>query len=276
MTYNSNLTRNSSMSGYQKRRRTENKGANTVEEEAQRDAARNGRKAEVLLASYIQNHEESTRWIVEEINECPYQFTGAKVRAGIEKPDVVLFDMRSGKDYGLISMKCCVHFHTGFNQIKRSSLKNFSKEFDVPHSIQAILQRYTHGRKKLLLKARNYTQDELDELTAFLNSRLKALLHSAFTGQEKKSKANWLLLHQWTPPNWEKNIAKKTRSELVSMQEILRAFADFTVGYSRYGTITFGAGITLQRKGGDKGKETANDLQFKMRTLPLLKALGRL
>ncbi len=60
------------------------------------------------------------------------------------------------------------------------------------------------------------------------------------------------------------------------MQDILAIFDKITVSYSRYGTITFGAGITLQRKGGDKGKDSANDLQFKMRTLPLLKALGRL
>jgi hypothetical protein len=264
------------MSSYLRRKRRHGDVNVTVEEAAQRDAARNGRQAERLLVQYIQNHDESTAWIVDEINEYPYSSTGAKLEAGLEKPDVVLYEIKSRKVYGLISLKCCVDFRTGFNQIKRASLKNFSKEFDVPDNIQAILRSYTYGRKKLLLKSGNYSQEELDGLTAFLNSHRKALLLSAFTGQAKKSKANWLLLHQWTPPNWERNVAKRQRSQLISMREILKLFDDLNVGYSRYGTITFGAGITLQRKGGDKGKDTANDLQFKMRTFPLLKALGRL
>ena len=264
------------MSSYRSRRRATKRAHDTVEEDAQRDAARNGRKAEVLLTGYIQGHEDSTKWIVDEINECPYEQTGAKHRAGLEKADVVIYDKKSGKDYGMISLKCCVDFRTGFNQIKRASLKNFSKEFEVPDNIQALLKRYTVGRKKFLIKRKNYTQDELDGLTAFLNTNRKALLLSAFTGQAKKSKANWLLLHQWTPPNWEKNIARKDRSALISMHDILGIFETIAVTYSRYGTVTFGAGITLQRKGGEKGKKSANDLQFKMKTSPFLKALGRL
>ena len=263
------------MSSYPKSKRRRGDLNEAVEEAAQRDAARNGRKAEQLLAQYIQNHEESTAWIVDEINEHPYSSTGAKLKAGMEKPDVVLYETQSLKEYGLISLKCCVDFRKGFNQIKRSSIKNFGVEFDVPDSIQVILRRYSFGRKKLTLTGRNYTQDELDELKTFLNSRRKALLLSAFTGQAKKSKANWLLLHQWTPPNWERNVAKKQRSELISMLEVMQIFDGLPVGYTRQGTITFGAGITLQRKGGDNGKDTANDLQFKMRTWPFLKALGR-
>jgi hypothetical protein len=263
------------MSGYLKRKRKRGDFNEAVEEAAQRDAARNGRKAEQLLVRYIQNHEESTAWIVDEINEHPYSRTGAKLKAGMEKPDVILYETQSLKEYGLISLKCCVDFRKGFNQIKRSSLKNFGVEFDVPDSIQAILRRYTFGRKKFILKGRNFNQDELGELTTFLNSHRKALLLSAFTGQAKKPKANWLLLHQWTPPNWERNVAKRQRSELISMQEVLQIFVGLPVGFTRQGTITFGAGITLQRKGGDKGKDTANDLQFKMRTWPFLKALGR-
>lgn len=263
------------MSGYpeRKRRRRDLNGA--LEDTPQRDAARNGRKAERLLVKYIQNHERSTAWIVEEINEHPYHQTGAKLKAGMEKPDVILYETQSLKDYGLISLKCCGDFRKGFNQIKRTSLKKFGEEFEAPEKIQGILRRYSFGKKKLTLTGRNYTQGELDELRLFLNSHRKSLLLSAFTGQAKKSKANWLLLHQWTPPNWESNVAKKERSELISMLEVMQIFNGLPVGYTRLGTITFGAGITLQRKGGDKGKDTANDLQFKMRTWPFLKALGR-
>jgi hypothetical protein len=264
------------MKRYPKRRRGIKRPIEIVEEDAQRDAARNGRKAEVLLAGYIQAHEETTKWIIDEINECPYERTGAKVRAGMEKPDVVIYDVKSGKDYGLISLKCCVDFQTGFNQIKRCSLKNFSKEFDAPENIQAILRKYTYRRKKLRLKGKNYTQDELDTLTSFLNTKRKALLLSAFTGQDKKSKANWLLLHRWTHPKWEKNVARRESSELISMLEIIALFEKLEVNYGKYGTITFGAGVTIQRKGGEGKKESSNDLQFKMRTKLLLKALTRL
>lgn len=260
---------------YRRRRRASREPLLAVEEEAQRDAARNGRKAEALLANYIQGHEDSTKWLVNEIDECPYERTGAKHRAGLEKPDVVIYDLKSGREFAMISLKCCVDFRTGFNQIKRSSLKNFRKEFALPDNISALLTRYTVKRKKFLTKGKNYTNEELEGLKSYLSLNRKALMLSAFTGQAQKSKANWLLLHQWTPPKWEKNIARKDRSVLISMREVLKVFDDNPVSFSRYGTITFGAGITLQRKGGDNGEESANDLQFKMRTWSFLKALGR-
>jgi hypothetical protein len=53
------------------------------------------------------------------------------------------------------------------------------------------------------------------------------------------------------------------------MQDILNLFDGIEVSYTKRGTITFGAGVTLQRKGGDNGKASANDLQFKLRIKPL-------
>jgi hypothetical protein len=263
------------MSGYQKRRKHTNKNLETVEERAQSDAARNGRKAEEILAGHIQSNDDSTKWIVEEISENSYSKTGAKHRAGIEKPDVVLFDRQSGKDYGFISLKCCKDFATAFNQIKRCSLTNFCKEFSAPKSIELILEKYTYRRKKLLRDGNNYSQNELEELLLFLNKNQKPLLISAFTGQAKQPKANWLLLHQWKFPDWQRNIACRDRSRLISMQEVIATFEDIQATFTKRGTITFGAGVTLQRKGGDNGKESANDLQFKLRIAPLLEALAK-
>ena len=263
------------MNSYQKRRKDPKKNLEIVEEGAQSDAARNGRKAEEILTSYIQRNEDSAKWIVDEIGEISYSKTGAKHRAGIEKPDVVLYDKQSGKDYGFISLKCCKDFKTAFNQIKRCSLTNFCKEFGAPKLIRLILKKYTYGRKKLLPNGRSYTCKDLKALRLFLNENRKALLASAFTGQAKKTKANWLLLHQWTFPDWQRNIARSDRSKLISMQQVIATFNDIEVSYTKRGTITFGAGVTLQRKGGDRGKESANDLQFKLRIKPLLEALAK-
>lgn len=242
-----------------------------VEEQFNSDAARNGREAERILTSYIQNHEDSTAWIVDEIGEYTYAETGAKQRAGIEKPDVVLYVINGDHEYAFISLKCCKDFDTAFNQIKRCNLGRFREEFSVPEDVIAILKKYTVGKKKLLTG--NYTQSELDRLLEFLNSKRRHLLTSAFTGKRKQIQANWLLHHQWTPPDWRKNIARKDRSFLISMQKILAIFNEIEVTYTKRGTITFGTGVTLQRKGGDKGKDSANDLQFKLRIKPLLETL---
>jgi hypothetical protein len=245
-----------------------------VEEQYNRDAARNGREAEKILTGYIQSHEESTAWIVEEIGQYSYEKTSAKHRAGIEKPDVVLYVTEEDKEYAFISLKCCKDFNTAFNQIKRCSLKRFREEFDVPEKVIVIFRKYTKRKKKLL--GENYSEKELAYLLDFLNKNRRNLLASAFTGQDKKPKANWLLLHQRKFPNWRRNIGKKASSQLISMQEILKLFDGIEVSYTKRGTITFGAGVTLQRKGGDNGKDSANDLQFKLRTKPLRDALSRL
>ena len=239
-----------------------------VEEQFNRDAARNGREAEKILTNYIQSHEDSTAWIAEDIGLYSYARTSAELRAGSEKPDVVLRDLEKGKDYAFISLKCCKHFDTAFNQIKRCSVMKFREEFGVPEEVITIFKKYTEDKKKLLQG--NYSQKELALLLEFLNANRRALLASAFTGKNKQLKANWLLLHQWTPPDWRKNIARKDRSVLISMQDILSLFSKINASFTKRGTITFGAGVTLQRKGGDKGKESANDLQFKLRIKPML------
>ena len=260
------------MKRYRKTRATPQ--SDIVEEQFNRDAARNGREAEKILTSYIQSHEDSTAWIAEDIGLYSYARTSARHRAGIEKPDVVLCDNEEDKDYGFISLKCCKDFNTAFNQIKRCSLEGFRMEFGVPEEEIAILSKYTRGKKKLLHG--NYSPMELDLLLKFLNANRRPLLSSAFTGKNKQLKANWLLLHQWTPPDWRKNIAKKSESQLISMQRIMALFDGIEVSYTKRGTITFGAGVTLQRKGGDNGKDSANDLQFKLRIKPLRAALSQL
>ena len=53
----------------------------------------------------------------------------------------------------------------------------------------------------------------------------------------------------------------------------MKLFDGIQVSYTKRGTITFGAGVTLQRKGGDNGKDSANNLQFKLRVKPLRDAL---
>lgn len=242
-----------------------------LEEQFNQDAARNGREAEALLTKYIQNHEDTTAWIVEEIGLHPYAKTGARHRAGLEKPDVVLHLTDEEKEYAFISLKCCKNFATAFNQIKRCSLDKFQDEFGVDEEVIAVLKKYTAKKKKLLPE--NYSAKELNCLLKFLNRMQQALLSSAFAGQDNRPKANWLLLHQWTPPNWRLNIGKKTSSSLVSMTKILTKLQGVEVTYSKRGTITFGAGVTLQRKGGDNGKKSANDLQFKLRIKQLLEAL---
>jgi hypothetical protein len=258
------------MKPYKKARPTPQ--SDIVEEQYNRDAARNGREAEKILTGYIQSHEESTAWIVEEIGHYSYEKTSAKHRAGIEKPDVVLYVTEEDKEYAFISLKCCKNFNTAFNQIKRCSVASFRGEFVVPSDVIAILNKYTEDKKKLL--AGNYSQKELDRLLEFLNEKRKPLLASAFTGRDKKPKANWLLLHQWKFPNRRRNIGKKASSQLISMQKVLKLYEGIKVSYTKRGTITFGAGVTLQRKGGDRGAKTANDLQFKLRIKLLLDTLG--
>lgn len=245
-----------------------------VEEQWNQDAANNGKKAEQILVNLINQKSDSTRWIVEEIGKATYLQTKAKLGTGSGRPDVILFHSKTGREYAHISLKCCRKYSSAFNQVTRMRMDRFVDEFQVPSWVRSILKRYTEKRWKLLPGGRRYKKTELDRLLVYLNSNKKRFTKAAFEGNKNAQQADWLMLHQRAEINWEAHVGQFKLSHLILMRKLVKLLSKEKVILNQRGTICFGCGVTLQRKGGDRGKRSGNDLQFKLRMRPMLVSLG--
>ena len=105
----------------------------------------------------------------------------------------------------------------------------------------------------------NYQQKELDDLIKDLNKYKSKVIDYAFLGYEEKNKPNVLLGVEYDK--------EKNRNKMIfyKMQSVIKYLNTQEFKIRKSGTvIQLGDTFTMQRKGGDSGKKTANHLQFKL------------
>jgi hypothetical protein len=77
-------------------------------------------------------------------------------------------------------------------------------------------------------------------------------------------KADWLLLHETKEEDWISKVGDRDCWHLYPMATVIDCCCTETPSITKAGNLNLGLGLTLQRKGGDGGAKTANDLQFKL------------
>jgi hypothetical protein len=77
-------------------------------------------------------------------------------------------------------------------------------------------------------------------------------------------KADWLLLHEAKDADWINKVGQREFWHLYPMSQVIDCCCSEAPSITKAGNLTLGLGLTLQRKGGDGGAKTANDLQFKL------------
>jgi cell division septum initiation protein DivIVA len=105
----------------------------------------------------------------------------------------------------------------------------------------------------------NYQQNELDDLIKDLNKYKSKVIDYAFLGYEEKNKPNVLLGVEYDK--------EKNRNKMIfyKMKSVIKYLNTQQFKIRKSGTvIELGDTFTMQRKGGDSGKKTANHLQFKL------------
>lgn len=105
----------------------------------------------------------------------------------------------------------------------------------------------------------NYQQKELDDLIKDLNKYKSKVIDYAFLGYEENNKPNVLLGVEYDK--------EKNRNKMIfyKMQSVIKYLNTQEFKIRKSGTvIQLGDTFTMQRKGGDSGKKTANHLQFKL------------
>ncbi|HTH50908.1 MAG TPA: hypothetical protein VL501_03185 [Pyrinomonadaceae bacterium] len=178
-----------------------------------------------------------------------------------EKSDVdVTVESKSGKKTEGISIKL-VSSPQGFNQIDKRWLAHYAKMWTMPREVEAALKLFC-GEVPPTRPGRTSDRMYLDEFPAeqqkavidFFAANRERILHDLFRGDGPHA-ATWFMV-AWKPGD-------KTSWVLKRDEEAIKFFGEGKIEITRGGNLKIGR-VTMQRKGGDAGRDTAKMLQFKI------------
>lgn len=161
----------------------------------------------------------------------------------------------------------------GFNQIDKRWLKSYNELWDIPSDVYELLQYFTGEKKPKIDNPRDerrmfvdeFSKDEQQLLLRFFENNKTLIVNDILKGRGKLS-AEWMLVIL------KLKDAEKIQWALEPMNKVLNYFGNGEVKITPRGSFKIG-NITIQRKGGDNGRETANMLQFKINPAELIDIL---
>ena len=150
----------------------------------------------------------------------------------------------------------------GFNQIDKRWVDKYVEMWNIPNGIVSILKRYTgeieptisNPQDKRRMFANEFSQNEQTQILKWLNENKSLIVSDILKGRGQFA-AEWILVAQ--------KLKESSRWILKPMNYCLNYFGNGAVEITPRGNFKI-ARITMQRKGGDGGRITANMLQFKI------------
>lgn len=186
-----------------------------------------------------------------------------------EKADVeVTVKTKSGERVERISIKL-VSSPNGFNQIDKRWLKTYAQMWKMPPDVVEALKLFvgeTPPRESSRDKRRMYL-DELDEtarmaVVKFFTANKDEIVSDLLSGDGLHA-AGWMMVTY--------KATDKPKWIIRSSADAIKFYSDGPVELTKAGNLKIGR-ITMQRKGGDNGRETAKMLQFKINPVQLFDA----
>ena len=235
-----------------------------VKAELGSQTARNGFKNEDEIRDKFnawKTDQDAKAWLEIMGFKLPYILNVTAVKPHGEKSDVdVTVETRSGKRTEGISIKL-VSSRNGFNQIDKRWLSHYVKLWNMPAEVADALKLFVgeipptrpgRAANRMFLNELNAVQQKA--VIEFFNSHRQQVLHDLFRGDGPHA-ATWFMV-AWKPGD-------KTSWVLKRDDETMHFFGDGRIEITRGGNLKIGR-ITMQRKGGDGGRDTAKMLQFKI------------
>ncbi len=150
----------------------------------------------------------------------------------------------------------------GFNQIDKRWVDRYVEMWEIPDEIIDILKRYTGETKpnikipkdKRRMFANEFEEYEQLSVLRWITENKSLIMADILKGRGQFS-AEWMLVAQ--------KIKSNARWVLKPMNFCLNFFGNGKIEITKRGNFKIGK-ITMQRKGGDGGRKTANMLQFKI------------
>ena len=171
-------------------------------------------------------------------------------------------------------------FIASFNQIDKRRVGVFADLWKMPAAVADSLRMYcgeegyrpddTCRPISALRDPRRFFMDELpdgqkEQVVSFLNKNKKKIIQDVMAGRGRGA-ARWMLVV-------EEHLGAPSKSALVRMNDVIRHYAEGPAFITKTGNLRLGK-ITIQRKGGDAGKRTAQMLQFKFSPRDLFAVKG--
>jgi DNA-cytosine methyltransferase len=157
---------------------------------------------------------------------------------------------------------------SGFNQIDKRWVETYQELWQIPINVVRILKHFTGELEPYKTNTKDERRMFVDELSKqdqealfeFLQNNQTLIINDILKGRGKFS-AEWMLviIKDEEPIKWV----------LKPINEVLNFFGNGEIKLSPRGSINIGK-ITMQRKGGDNGRPSANMLQFKIDPTKLL------
>lgn len=150
----------------------------------------------------------------------------------------------------------------GFNQIDKRWVDKYTEMWNIPLQVISILKRYTGEEKPTIKKpkdkrrmfANEFSETEKKVILEWLKKNQSLIVSDILKGQGKFA-AEWMLVAQ--------KVEKNARWILKAMNFCMNYFGNGEIEITNRGNFKIGR-ITMQRKGGDGGRDTAKMLQFKI------------
>jgi hypothetical protein len=154
----------------------------------------------------------------------------------------------------------------GFNQLDRGYVERYEKAWSIPEKIANNLRLFTGEIKHHYTNTREHRRLFLDEMSQagrdgiinwFYENRY-LVVRDILMGRGARA-SDYLLVGFFIEG---KNDLVEQIYNLKCMKEAVSYYGDGDIGITEDGSLKIG-NIAMQRKGGDGGKKTANQLQFK-------------
>jgi len=158
----------------------------------------------------------------------------------------------------------------GFNQIDKRWVKNYQEMWKIPKNILRILKHFTgeeapyieNPKDERRMFATELTEQDQKDLLHFLQDNKTLIISDILKGRGKFA-AEWMLVIL-------KIQDEEIKWALKPINFVLNHFGNGEVKITPRGSFKIG-NITIQRKGGDNRRETANMLLFKINPAELVK-----
>lgn len=186
-----------------------------------------------------------------------------------KKSDVdVTVKTKAGEKTVGISIKL-VSSRAGFNQIDKRWLSHYVRMWEMPSDVESVLKLFLGevpptkpGRSADRMFLNEIEPSQRQVVVDFFAANKEKILRTLFRGDGPHA-ATWFMVAL--------KAADATKWVLRRDEDVMKFFGEGKVEITRAGNLKIGR-VTMQRKGGDGGRETARMLQFKINPLQLFDA----
>ncbi|EGH0474592.1 type II restriction endonuclease [Campylobacter jejuni] len=234
------------------------------------NTAKNGFKNENFVVNTFNNWQNDTlaqSWLkamnynINDIQNVKAQKIKGSFKADVQVVILVQIKLQNLQDVQNIQVKL-VSNPQGFNQVDKRWLKNYNELWNFPSELLEILQYFT-GEKSPKIKnpkdkrrmfLTEFTKEEQEQVINFFIKN-QALIVNDILKSRGQFASEWFLV-----------ILKIEKQDLKWLLKPINEVINFYSGevlITDRGSLKIGK-ITMQRKGGDNGRISANMLQFKI------------